>query len=335
MNPSLRMLLAAAAALSTAPTGSSQQQPSTLAALARRADVVVRASVTYSTLPTPAWRQVGLRTDEVLAGSLGATFVLTEPAGRCCGRSLFTLSAGDERLLFLRRVGPTLRVLGGERGLLPNDAALLAHVRALLRADTDDALRPLLVQQLTDKAPRVADDAAAALAVLPTLALTAAERSAVEGALAASVRRGLTAAAPLADVLARLGDATAVDALVPLFLETPYRDRAALLERALRRCPPQVVADRVALQTGAGARRSDVRAAALLAKLPGSAARSAMAAMLSRPAHPQLKLKLCEGLLQAGLPPETLAPMVPRVVLDLAVSRSDRRPTFKNVLRER
>ena len=62
---------------------------------------------------------------------------------------------------------------------------------------------------------------------------------------------------------------------------------------------------------------------------------SAMAAMLSRPAHPQLKLKLCEGLLQAGLPPETLAPMVPRVVLDLAVSRSDRRPTFKNVLRER
>ena len=103
----VRLARVALTAALTAPL-CAQQQAATMASLAARADVVVRASVTYSVRPTPQWRQVGLRTDAVLKGQVGQTFTLTEPAGECCGRSLFSLRVGDERLLFLRRVGPVL-----------------------------------------------------------------------------------------------------------------------------------------------------------------------------------------------------------------------------------
>ena len=59
----------------------SQEQATTLATLAQRADVVVHAAVSAASNPTPAWRQLTLRTRHVLKGSVGATFTLTEPAG--------------------------------------------------------------------------------------------------------------------------------------------------------------------------------------------------------------------------------------------------------------
>jgi len=331
MKPSLRLLLAGAATLAAAPAAAGQQQQATLAALTRRADAVVRASVTRSLLVTPAWRRVELRTDAVLKGDAPTTFALTEPAGRCCGRSLFALQAGDERLLFLRRVGPTLHLIGGERGQLPATAALAAHVRALLDAGAGVELGRLLVRQLADADPRVADDAAAALAKLPDLSLTAVERAEVAASLTAAVQRGATSAAPLADVVARQGDGAAVDALLPLLLGARRADQAALLQRALTRCPPPVVAERVALYVGRG-RRGDVRAAALLAALPASAAQPAMAALLSRPAHPQVKLTLCAGLLEAGVPAAALTPLVPAVVLKMAIARRAERPRLRNIL---
>ena len=326
------LLLCAVAAIATTSPAPGQQQPTTLAALVRRADVVVRASVTQSLLPTPQWRRVDLRSDDVLKGTLGATFTLTEPAGRCCGRSLFALRAGDARLLFLRRVGPTLRVMGGDRGMLPAEPAMLDHVRALRDAGDGDALTRLLVQQLSADHPRIAGDAAAALAVRPALSLSVKERADVTASLAAAVRRGATAAAALADVLARLGDGAAVDALLPLFLETSRADQAVLLRRALTRCPPQVVAERMALYAGRGRERGEVRAAGLLAALPAAAGQPAMAGMLSRPSHPRVKLKLCEGLLAAGVAPAALAPMVPPVVLEMAIARSADRPVLRNIL---
>ncbi|MGC6487125.1 MAG: hypothetical protein ACON4Z_05745, partial [Planctomycetota bacterium] len=179
MNRSRSPFWSAALALAAACPGVAQQQPTSLAALTQRADVIALASVTNSVLAQPQLRRVVLRSDEVLKGALGATFTLTEPAGRCCGRSLFTLQAGHARLVFLRRVGPTLHVLAGERGLVPAEPELVADVRALLDAGGGAALTNLLVQQLTATTPRVADDAAAALAAQPALSLSDPQRAEV------------------------------------------------------------------------------------------------------------------------------------------------------------
>ncbi|MCK5942764.1 MAG: hypothetical protein KAI24_12380, partial [Planctomycetes bacterium] len=195
-----------------------QDQATTLAALAARADVVVRATVTGSVHPTADWHQLTLRSDDVWKGAAAATFTLTEPAGRCCGRSLFALGVGDQRVLFLKRTGPLLHTLGGGRGVLPTTPELVAHVQALLQAGTTNALGQLLVQNLDHGEPRIAHDAAQALATLPNLALTATERSAVVSSLQHAVERGSTKTAALADVVARLGDAPMVDAVLPVYM---------------------------------------------------------------------------------------------------------------------
>lgn len=325
----IRLTIALLAAAMAAPA-TCQEQAATMAALAQRADVVVRASVTYSTLPTPTWRQVGMRTDAVLKGQVGATFTLTEPAGECCGRSLFSLQAGDERLLFLRKVGPVLHPLGGGRGVLPATPALIAHTGALLQTETTNALGHLLAQSLASPEPRISHDAAMALAVLPNLSLSATDRAAALAALSQSVQRGSTRAAALADVAARLGDAVAVDAVLPLYLGATRDDQAALLRSALTRCAPALVAERMPMHVGT-ARRDAVRAATLLTALPPSVGQGAMAALLSRPVHPRAKVELCQGLLAAGVARASLRPMVPAVVLELAVRRREQGPTFENI----
>lgn len=307
-----------------------QDQATTLASLAQRADLVVRATVTLSVQPTPMLRQVTLRADAVLKGSVGASFKLTEPAGRCCGRALFALNVGDERVLFLKRVGPTLHTLGGGRGVLPTTPALLAHTQALLQATTTNAIGHLLAQNIDHVEPRIAHDAALALATLPNLSLTAAERSAVAASLAASVQRGSTKTAALADVAARLGDASMVDAVLPVYMNARRNDQAELLRKALVRCAPALVAERMPVFVGA-TRRGNLRAATLLVDLPPNLAHAAMNDLLTRPNHPQVQLHLCEGLLAAGVSQASLAPLVPQVVLEMAVQRRNRRPVFKNI----
>ena len=325
----VRLARVALTAALTAPL-CAQQQAATMASLAARADVVVRASVTYSVRPTPQWRQVGLRTDAVLKGQVGQTFTLTEPAGECCGRSLFSLRVGDERLLFLRRVGPVLHPMGGGRGVLPATPALLTHAAALMQAETTNALAHLLAQSLASSEPRISHDAAMALAALPNLTLSAADRAAAMAALSTSVQRGSTRTAALADVAARLGDASALDVVLPLYLRATRDDQAKLLGSALSRCAPALVAERMPMHVGA-TRRDAVRAATLLTTLPPSVGQGAMAALLSRPVHPRAKVELCQGLLAAGVAQASLSPMVPPVVLELALARRRQGPSFENI----
>ena len=111
--------LAAALAVALTQVTPAQQQATTLSTLAQRADVVAHAAVTSASSPAPGWRQLTLRTVASFKGAAGATFTLREPEGRCCGRSLFSLQPGDERILFLSRVGATLHTMGGGRGVLP------------------------------------------------------------------------------------------------------------------------------------------------------------------------------------------------------------------------
>src|SRR5690606_9106255 len=149
------------------------------------------------------------------------------------------------RILFLRRLGPTLHTLGGGRGVLAATPDLLTHVQALLAAPTTNAMGHLLAANVNHPEPRIADDAALALATLPNLSLTVLERAAVAASLAESVQRGWTRTAPLADVAARLGDASMVDSVMPIYLAASRDDQALLLRNALKRCSPQLVADRL------------------------------------------------------------------------------------------
>lgn len=307
-----------------------QDQATTMARLSQKADVVVRATVTSSVHPTAQLHQLTLQPNQVLKGQLGASFTLTEPAGKCCGRSLFALAVGDTRILFLKRLGPTLHTLGGGRGVLAVTPDLLTHVQALLAAPTTNATGHLLAASVNHAEPRIADDAALALATLPNLSLTPMERSAVVSSLLQSVQRGWTRTAALADVAARLGDASMVDSVMPVYLEATREDQALLLRNALTRCPPQLVADRMSTFVG-NTRRSNLRAAALLTELPAATAQAAMTNLLQRPNHPQVQMHLCEGLLAAGVTSASLSPMVPQAVLKLAIARQNRRPTFRNI----
>ena len=321
---------ACALALALAGALAAQNQATTLTSLCQRADVVVVATVAGSTEPVPGLLRLTLQTKQTLKGSISQTFALTEPAGRCCGRALFTMPVGTTGILFLDRIGPTLHTLGGGRGVLAATPDLLAHTQALLQSSTNQALTHTLANNLSHHEPRIAHDAAHALAALPKLVLTSLERSNVTLALTASVQRGSTATAALADVAARLGDARMIDSIMPIYLDARREDQASLLRKALVRCAPEVVAERVPIFVGR-TRRANLRAAELLTKMPAYQAHAAMTDLLSRSSHPQVKMHLCEGFLEAGVTAASLQPLVPKAVLELALARRKRQPTFKNI----
>ena len=307
-----------------------QDQASTMARLCQNADVIVRGIVTGSHYPTAELHQLTIKPEQVLKGNVSTQFVLTEPAGQCCGRSLFALMVGETRILFLKRIGPTLHTTGGGRGVLAATSELLTHVENLLATSTTSDLSHLLAANLNHDEPRIADDAALALATLPDLSLTVSERSTVIASLKRSVQRGLTRTAALADIAARLGDTAVVDSMMPIYLSAAREDQARLLRNALKRCPAELVADRLPMFVGK-IRRSNMRAAKLLTNLPPITAHAAMTNLLQRPNHPQIQMQLCEGLLAAGVSSASLQPMVPDVVLKLAVKRQNQRPKFRNI----
>ena len=307
-----------------------QDQASTMARLCQNADVIVRGTVTGSHYPTTELHQLTIKPNQLLKGNVSTQFVLTEPAGQCCGRSLFALMVGETRILFLKRIGPTLHTTGGGRGVLAATSELLTHVENLLATSTTSDLSHLLAANLNHGEPRIADDAALALATLPDLSLTVSERSTVIASLKRSVQRGLTRTAALADIAARLGDTAVVDSMMPIYLSAAREDQARLLRNALKRCPAEIVADRLPMFVGK-IRRSNMRAAKLLTNLPPITAHAAMTNLLQRPNHPQIQMQLCEGLLAAGVSSASLQPMVPDVVLKLAVKRQNQRPKFRNI----
>jgi len=317
------------AVLVTASLGA-QDQATSLARLCTTADVIVAATVTSSLQPTAALHKVTLQTNSVLKGQVSGTFSLAEPAGRCCGRALVGLTAGTARILFLRRVGPTLHTLGGSRGVIPSTQDLRGHIQALLAAPSSNAVAHLLANSINHQEPRIADDAALALAVHPNLSLNTSERAALATSLAQSVQHGLTRTAALTDIAARLGDASMVDTVIPVFLQATRQDQASLLQRGLTRCPAQLVADRLPMHVGI-ARQANLRAAQLLAEMPRSVALGAMSSLLQRPNHPQVQMQLCEGLIGAGVSPASLSPMVPAPVLQLAIKRLQRPPRLRNI----
>lgn len=328
-----RVPIAAVSALLWSCAAPAQDQATTLLAAARRADVVVRATVTAATDPSPEWHRLQFTAAEVLKGSIGGQFVLLEPAGACCGRSLFALQVGDRRLLFLERRGAALHPFGGSRGVVADEPAVVAHVAALLAAEHDDAAAALLAGALAHEEPRIADDAAHALAAMPRLHLPPPARAAVIAALQADVQRGATRAASLADVAVRVADAPLLDALLPTYLDAARADQATLLRRALGRCDPAEVVVRLPQFVADDARA--LRAAELLLDLPATAAAPALERLLQAHPHPRVQLRVAEGLLAAGRSRSQLTGRVPAPVLDVAARRHESPRRFRAIDPER
>ena len=307
-----------------------QDQATTLLAAATAADVVVVARVEAATDPTPEWHRLELRTLQTLKGDAPATFVLLEPAGACCGRSLFALGAGDVRLLFLQRRPGGWHPFGGGRGVVPALPAIVAHVDALLAAAGNEReLSRRLVAALAHLEPRVADDAAHALAALPQPRLQAAERTALGAALQQAVALGSTRAVALAEAAARVADDALLDTMLGSYVRTARDDQARMLRGVLRRCSAGAVAARLPLAVGDD--HHAVRAAELLVELPESFARDGLQQLLRRSSHPRLLLAVTEGLLANGARGAELAQQVPAPVLDLAERRVRAPRPFRNV----
>lgn len=300
-----------------------QDQATTLFEATRRADAIVVATVTAATDPSPEWHRLELRVDRRLHGAVGTTLVLLEPAGACCGRSLFALQPGDRQLLFLSRRGATWHPFGAGRGVLPPDPALLAHVEALLTATDDAARAELLGGHLDHADPRIARDAALALAGLPVLPTTADGR--IANQLQRAVAAGETTAPALLDLALRRGSQPLLATAVASYLDAPRDDQARLLRTRLAAQAPAAVLDELLQRHDAEPSRQ-IRTAELLAALPAAATAPILRQRLAGDAHPRAKLHLTEALLAAGYRPEALAELVPAPVLRLAEERR-RTPT--------
>jgi hypothetical protein len=312
-----------------AAAGSARAQDTTLFAACRAADVIVRATVLTATDPQPDWHRLQFRSDQVLKGQVAGEFALMEPAGACCGRSLFALQPGTEVLLFLRRTGPVLHPLGGARGVLPWSAEVGAHVQTLLAATDDAAVAGILVGALAAAEPRIADDAAQALATLPGLQLPPGSHPQLQAALQDALQRGTTRSAALVEVSVRIGADELVDTMLPSYLRATTA-QAPLLRRGLLRCAPGQVAQRLPLHTD-GTDHGALRAAELLVELPDAEARQALARMLQQHPHPRVQLCIAEGLLAAGEQGHELARIVPEPVLQLAERRRQQPRRFRSI----
>jgi len=311
MNAARRTIAAAAVAL-LALAGRAQDGASTLAANLDAADAVVVAAVTAVHAPQPETIVVQLRVEATIAGGAPATFALAEPAGACCGRSLFALRAGDVRLVFLRRSGPAWHVLGGARGMLAAQPDVIAHLRTLAAAATPSARAATLVAALAHDEARVADDAALALAAMPALALDAPALATVGDAMRRALDQRAARALPLLDVAMRSGDAGLRDAALARYLAAKSDDDAALLRQGLQRATaPGTVELAVA---GAVDETAGMRAAELVAALPADRAVPTGLQMLRQAANPRVQLKLCQDLLRRGVTTDQLGAAPARVV---------------------
>lgn len=312
MKPFPCMLALAATVALTA-----QDQATTLLAATQQAQVVVRATVLSASDPSPDWHRVSFRSLEVLSGNLATEFVLLEPAGACCGRSLFAMSAGEQYLLFLRREGPRWHSVGGSRGILADDPALTAHVRSLLQAGSAAATKQVLVQGLAANLPRITDDAALALASLPQLQLQAGDRTQIAACLQEAVAHGRALAPSLADILVRDGGSDAIDTLLPLYLRTPHCGQASMLQRALGRCPSSSLLQRLPLHLDDHAGRC-LRAIDLLADLDGAEAIAGIEGLLRTHRDVRVQFHAATTLLQRDVSPARLRLSAPAPLVELA-----------------
>jgi hypothetical protein len=327
MNVHHRLRIVLPAALAAPAMLPAQEQATTLAALAARAHVVATAFAAADTDPSPDFRRVEFRTIDSLEGAPGATFALLEPAGRCCGHALAAVEPGVPYLLFLERRGPTLHVLGGDRGLLRATPPLVSHVAALLAAAAPAARSAVLLDAFDSAEPRVRGDAILALAASPALPPSAALRERVHAALLAELPRAGTRLPALLDLVVRAGGPQTPQDLLRLYLDEGRAPLRALLGQAIVHLPADAVRD--AVRAAPPGPDAPARIAELLLRMPDARNVPLLDAMLDQRPAPGTALALAEALAAAGVSPARLAGRVPEAVLQLLQRRRAAPPAFR------
>jgi hypothetical protein len=157
-------------------TGSlcAQRELGTLEHMSRRADFVLIAKVSRSWIESDR-RFVRFQVQDRLRGRIGDSLVLNEAAPlslqdkRFCGSAIAFLSPQKSYLLFLKGHEKSLHLLAGERSVIEDSMSRRAAISALLRTKSPRDRARILVSQLGAKDPRIAEDAALALPILPRL----------------------------------------------------------------------------------------------------------------------------------------------------------------------
>jgi hypothetical protein len=198
-----------------------QDARSTLPRLADESTVVAQVRV-LDRYDAGATRAVVFKTVALLKGSAPATFTLTEPGGRACGDTLHGLAVNAGYLAFLSTTTTTVRLtVASARALLPLDPTTIAYTRALLTNATPGQRLALLTAGLGSPLDRIRTDAALTLPRSPLLQrLDARQRQQVIGALDHALGTDHRVAFGLLQVAQRLHLTSAVDVLVPRYLET-------------------------------------------------------------------------------------------------------------------
>ncbi len=151
-----------------------QRELGTLEHMSRRADFVLVAKVSRSWIESER-RHVRFQIQDRLKGRIGDTIVLSEAAPgnlkdtRFCGSAIAFLSSTKNYLLFLKGSENAPRLLAGERSVVEDSKSRRAAIAALLRTKNSRDRARILVSQLGAKDPRIAQDAALALPILPGL----------------------------------------------------------------------------------------------------------------------------------------------------------------------
>lgn len=309
---------------------SAQEQATTLSRLAGQAAIVATARVLGSDAAPPDLLRVEFGTTAILHGAVSQRFVLLEPAGLCCGNALQQLLPGIEYLLFLERRGPLLHPLGGDRGVMPAEGAVLEHVRALLAAGDAIERAELLAAALDSATPRIAADAALALAMVPDLPRSSRFRDRVLAAMTRELDRASAHAPALVDAAIRIGGPDATARLVAHYLTEQRSGPRRLLTSGLQQLDGEAVRQSLLVQLPADA-TGRLRVAELLLAIPSVQNRPLLDRLLAEDPPPRLQLALAEAMLVAGVPLAELRARMPAPVLELAERRRSAPPTFRNL----
>lgn len=281
-----------------------QDAATTLLRLCERASLIAQVRVLDVRLHGDEML-VTLRTLHALRGAAPACFVLREPGGDACGRALAGLLPGSGMLAFLERApgGATL-VCPSPRALVALEPGLVAHVAALCAAGRRE-LPSLLATALGASSPRVATDAALALAELEQLGnLSVAGRAGLLQALRTAT--GARTLPALVTAAARLQLPEAVPMFVDRWL-TGAEDGCRRLHRdALLQFPPALVVAEIAARQPRG-QHAQLRAVQLLELLPAAEAADRLLA-IARSGEPAAAVHAAAALLRAGLGADALPP---------------------------
>ncbi|MHC4922131.1 MAG: hypothetical protein ACYTKC_21395 [Planctomycetota bacterium] len=314
-------------------TVTAQATASTLHRLTNRANAIAEVKVLATQVDRQQLRHVVFKTMRPLRGSPPATFTLREVDGRMCGSILHGLVPGTGLLAFLDH-GPagTRLTLPTPRALVPLHAEVRDHVTALLRPKPARSRVELLTKALAAGHPRVRQDAALALPLLPELAQAdGAGRDRILRAMRTTLKADDSSGASLIRAAQRLRLSAALDTLLPHYLGGTQPGLDALLVEAIADIDATGAARRVSRAMPART-SGQQRAVRLLARCGGATAKHCLRELLTAN-NDSVRVRAAAALLDHGHSADDIRQHAGLEVLDAGrkLLRNSRRPEFRSI----